>query len=776
VQAGEEEEDGRQEDGQEGLAHVQGLRLFGLLALAASALTLNVGQALAAGPPAISAAWVTQVTATSARLNAQVNPNGFSTTARYEYLTFAEYEANLKAGKDPFAGALKSPAGTPTPLGSGTITLPFLRQLEALKAATSYRYRLVAVNSEGTTAGPTRYFATEAATPPFLLPDNRGWEMVSPVGKNGGAVEGPEASFGGGVFQAAAQGGAVTYTSSTSFGVPQGSSGASQYLASRTATGWSSQNITPALFSGSYPSEADSGAPFQIFSADLASSLLSNGKRCRAVGSDCPVANPPLPGSGAPAGYRNYYLRASGDGSAKAVLTTADTAALSLGPRDFEVGLAGASPDLSQVVLASCAAITANAAEPPGQGGCDPRLPASPTNLYRYANGALSLVNLLPGDTVGTPGARLAAQAGSIAADGSRVYFVQGGNLYLREGSQSFWVDESQGGGGTFETASADGSVAFFSKGGHLYRFTASSKAVTDLTPGGELKGVLGASADGSRVYYLDGEGLQLRNGAGVTEIAGGADAANYPPATGASRVSADGTKLLFLSSAPIGDYENEGETEAYLYSLDSGLACVSCNPTGERPLGSSSIPGAIKNGSALQAYKPRNLAAGGTRVYFDSFDALATQDTNNDRDVYQWQAQGSGGCVASGGCVNLISSGRSQDGASFIDASADGSDVFFTTNESLVPSDPGSIDLYDARVGGGFPLPPVLIPCNGDACQPLPGEPEDPTPGTLLAKPQGNPPLSFPGEGAKKGKGKKGKGKKSKRAGKGKRVKGGSR
>jgi hypothetical protein len=762
---------------------LRSLRLLGLLALAAGALTLNAGQALAAGPPVINSAWVTQVTATSARLNAEVNPNGASTTARYEYLTFAEYEANIKAGKDPFAGALKSPAGAPTPLGAGTVTLTFLRQLEALQAATSYRYRLVAVNSEGPTAGPTRYFATEAATPPFLLPDNRGWELVSPADKNGGAVEGPETSFGGGVFQAAAQGSSITYTSSTSFGVPQGSMGASQYLASRTATGWTNQNITPALFSGSYPSEADSGAPFQLFSGDLSVGLVSNGKRCRADGSDCPVANPPLPGSGAPAGYRNYYLRASGNGSARGLLTTENTASLALGAEDFEVGLAGATPDLSQVVLSSCAAITANATEVPGEGGCDPRLPASATNLYRYSGGSLSLISLLPGEAVGIPGAKLAAEAGAISEDGSRVYFTHTGNLYLREGGQSFQVDESQGGGGTFEVASADGSVAFFSKGEHLFRFLAATKAATDLTPDGELEGVLGASADGSRVYYLDGEGLQLRNGAGTSEIAGSADATNYPPATGTARASADGTKLLFLSSAPIGDYESEGKTEVYLYSLGQGLTCVSCNPTGERPLGPSSIPGAIRNGAALQAYKPRNLAAGGNRVYFDSFDALATQDSNNDRDVYQWQAPGSGGCATPGGCVNLISSGRSEDGASFIDASADGSDVFFTTDESLVPTDPGSVDLYDARVGGGFQLPPVLIPCNGDACQPLPGEPEDPTPGTLLSKPQGNPPLSFSGEGAKKNKGaKKGKGKKGKakkKAGKGKRakrVKGGSR
>jgi hypothetical protein len=36
-----------------------------------------------------------------------------------------------------------------------------------------------------------------------------------------------------------------------------------------------------------------------------------------------------------------------------------------------------------------------------------------------------------------------------------------------------------------------------------------------------------------------------------------------------------------------------------------------------------------------------------------------------------------------------------------------------------------------------------TLVPCVGDACQPLPSPPEDPTPGTQVPGP-GNPPLSF--------------------------------
>ena len=60
-------------------------------------------------------------------------------------------------------------------------------------------------------------------------------------------------------------------------------------------------------------------------------------------------------------------------------------------------------------------------------------------------------------------------------------------------------------------------------------------------------------------------------------------------------------------------------------------------------------------------------------------------------------------------------------------------------------PPIPAAIDVYDARVGGGFPLPPSAVPCFGDACQPLPPEPDDPTPGTERSKTSGNLPTPPP-------------------------------
>jgi hypothetical protein len=422
------------------------------------------------------------------------------------------------------------------------------------------------------------------------------------------------------------------------------------------------------------------------------------------------------------------------------------------------------------VVLSTCAKLTLEATEVPQGSGCD----QGERNLYEWSagTGALKLLNFAPGEATGTPGAQLAAQSNAISTDGDRVYLteLEDGGLYLREGNTTKQVPETTGGAGTFQTAAADGSLAFFTKGAHLYRYLASGETSTDLTPAGGVQGVLGASTDGSYLYFQTAAGISLWHAGAIAPVAPGPVAASsFPPATGSARVSADGTHLAFLSDSPLTGFDNldaatkAPDTELFLYDAGSGhLSCASCNPSGARPVGSASIPGAIANGEGAQttqAYKPRVLSATGNRLFFDTTDALALQDTNGRADVYQWEAPGSGSCAqgsaVNAGCVRLISSGRDGEPSTFIDASASGGDAFFLTAASLVPSDPGSTDLYDAREGGGFPIPPTPIPCTADACQPLPSAPEDPTPGTLVGSP-GNPAPHVVSEGKEKKKHKK--------------------
>lgn len=61
------------------------------------------------------------------------------------------------------------------------------------------------------------------------------------------------------------------------------------------------------------------------------------------------------------------------------------------------------------------------------------------------------------------------------------------------------------------------------------------------------------------------------------------------------------------------------------------------------------------------------------------------------------------------------------------------GEDVFFTTTDQLVPQDVDTqVDIYDARIDGGFALPSVQSSCSEDACQgSLAGAYQPPTPTT---------------------------------------------
>lgn len=722
--------------------------LYLVALLLASCCTPSVARA--SGPPLIGAEWASAVGSGSAKLSAEVDPNGSFTSYHFEYLSEAAYQANGGG----FAGALRSPSSGEASLGLNPLTVS--QTVFSLAAETTYRYRVVAQNSNlaGPSRGAAMSFTTKGPGPALL--DGRGWEMVSPVDKNGGQIDPPGAIAAGGALQAAADGGSVTYGSTASFAGGLGGPQGNQYISRRTSEGWTTENITAPI---GYQS-VDGGVPYRLFSADLGRGILQNGDHCASGQGQCTVGNPPLDGTDAPPGYQDYYLRESSTGAYIALIGAPEAAELDLAPGYFDVYFAGASPDLAHVILSSCAALTPGATEVPSGSGCV----AAEQNLYEWsASTGLSLIN------GATPGAALAAQAGAVSDDGSRVYFYSGGDLFVKEGGTLKSVDADAGGGGTFQLASADGTLAYFTKGGDLWRFAAATDSATKLTSSADVQGVLGAAASGERLYYLRATGLYLCQGAAsagangcdaATKIADDADASNYPPATGTSRVSADGTKLLFLSTAPLTGYDNvdsvsgDPDTEVFLYDASSpSLRCVSCNPTNGRPLGPSTIPGAVQNGTAAgftQIYRPRALSADGRRVFFDSGDSIALTDTNQDHttgagkpDVYEWEAQGEGGCTRSGGCVSLISSGRSAGGAVFVDASADGADAFFITDDSLVPSDPGAVDLYDARVGGGFPVPSPSIPCEGDACQPLPSPPGDPTLTTLLSG-HGNPPEHY--------------------------------
>jgi hypothetical protein len=224
------------------------------------------------------------------------------------------------------------------------------------------------------------------------------------------------------------------------------------------------------------------------------------------------------------------------------------------------------------------------------------------------------------------------------------------------------------------------------------------------------------------------------------------------------ARVSPDGLHAAFTSSARLTHYDNTDaksgaqDLEVFRYGATGGgeLLCVSCNPSGGRPVGGVLPKGAVPAAGTIPVwftalYPGRMLAPDGSRLYFEAADALVPRDANGTTDVYQWEEPGMGGCdeedadfsAKNGGCVSLISSGQSSGEAHILDASQSGEDVFFTTAASLVGWDYGLIDIYDARVDGGLAGPPAPAgECEGEACQ-------NPAPA-----PQARPPASLQYQG----------------------------
>jgi hypothetical protein len=115
-------------------------------------------------------------------------------------------------------------------------------------------------------------------------------------------------------------------------------------------------------------------------------------------------------------------------------------------------------------------------------------------------------------------------------------------------------------------------------------------------------------------------------------------------------------------------------------------------------------------------------------------------------------------------GCTYLISSGKNGIESVLIGASETGRDVFFATHAQLAPQDSDSYgDVYDARIGGGFPAPPppppVCSSCQGVGSPP----PLFSVPASLSFVGPGNPATTVAHRAKAKKKPKRHKGKKGK-------------
>ncbi len=741
-----------------------------------------------AQPPLIVSEHVRNVASSSGLLTAEIGARGFDTHCYFEYGPDISYSAGVVPSRP---GIDIGSNGGP---GSERTAETMLR---GLSPGVTYHYRVVAVNSNDEVSyGPDHEFTTLAGATAGL-PDGRAWEMVSPPDKNNGDVVRINADSGGGVAQSSTEGNAIAFVSFAAFTGAQSNLEGNQYVASRHAAGWLTQGIDPPAGGQTYeiaygpPYRAFSSDLSEgLLSGGFANSAHGV-ENPPLPGSDAPTgyenyylhgiadgtfeallnadtSSPPLP---PPTAFAMEFVGATPD--LKHVVIES-SAALShevageLNQRLYEwtgsqfqlitVFPDGTPDDGEDLHIGS---------ELP-----DPRAISDDGSRVIWTDPVQGLYSR---EGIGTPHVR------TVKLDAARGGPESGAGEFMTassDGLKVFFTDRRQ------LTADTDGGGEGL---GALYEFelepgNPEGGRLVDLTPdpgGARVRGVLGegeSKSGGAYVYFVAG---------GVLASGASADANNLyvlhkdlaanewtttfirtlspddnrnesnAPAAGeafdwtadaavrTARVTPDGSHLVFMSDSSLTGYDNTDANdtncgtdafgnplpmaceEVFVYDAGSGsLRCASCNPTGERPAGPSGIPGGTDFRPGRGIYQSRVISEDGSRVFFESYDGLVAQDTNGTRDVYEYE----------GGFAYLLSGGRNDANASFVDASTNGDDVFFITAASLVPQDVDSlVDLYDARAphlpgeAVGFSALGVSSPCGSEGGCRAAGSPAPP-------------------------------------------------
>ena len=176
-------------------------------------------------------------------------------------------------------------------------------------------------------------------------------------------------------------------------------------------------------------------------------------------------------------------------------------------------------------------------------------------------------------------------------------------------------------------------------------------------------------------------------------------------------QVTPDGSHMAFVAASNVTGYDSAGHAEMYTYNPETEqIVCASCLSSGEPPL---SDVGASHNG-LFQAFDGR--------VFFNTGDALVPRDTNGLEDVYEY-SEGRSQLITAGTGKSLTGTGGvipAQSTTGLIGVSADGTNVYFGTVDTLVTQDHngGVLKIYNARTGGGFPAERTPPDCQAaDEC-----------------------------------------------------------
>jgi len=619
------------------------------------------------------------------------------------------------------------------------------------------------------------------------LPDCRAYEMVSPSDKGNTDVgllrEGRFTELN----QAATSGERFTFSSIAAFGDPDGGSYISQYLAGRDPeAGWGSKIISPPRTTPPLDGEVALTNEYKAFSVDLCQAWLRHNSASRLT-------------ADAVLEYPNLYRRTNCAATPAYEAITTEEPPNRTPDKYSNLQLKGFSDDGAHTIFVADDQLHKDA---PSVGADELLLyerTGGETRFVCYLPDGTPAKPCAAG-TNGVNGPDFSNLDNAISADGSHIFWtvpkgafagVRPGAIYVRiDGGETIAVSESVTTASAFFWAAADdGSKAVFEiiegpLAGNLYEFDVASETPKLIAE--EVEGPMGASEDASRIYLASKKVLTPGGSPGAHNLylyeAGGGGTGSFTfieqlaaediglagfinlegpltpvhrqPAGRWATVSSDGRFAAFTSRAALTGQENRDAVtglpvaEVFRYDALSGeLLCISCSRTGARPI-TANLAAARLPGWTMNFHFPHVLSQDGQRVFFESLDALTPRDTNGAWDVYQWEAAGKGTCSTddatfnedAGGCVDLISSGRSPADSEFLDADPSGESAFIATQASLVGTDYGLNDVYVARVGGGFPEPEEPTECEGEACQAPPPAPPTTTPGSFSHEGPPNP------------------------------------
>jgi hypothetical protein len=648
-----------------------------------TAVSLVATATTAGEAPAVVTGGSSEPTTSTASVQGTVNPLGLQTTYYFEYGTTSSYGS-------------RSPAGAPGVAGNGHGNRAVSAELANLVSGTAYHYRLVATNSAGTTYGADNTFTTGAGSA------TRGYEMVSPAQKTGAPVD---SNWTG--FKSSPDGNAIVYTTQkAAYDDAHSAPYQPRVLGTRSPAAWSSIGVDPPLTT-SVPGRDTFWATLSV-SDDFQHALVLTTRKLGAEGAD---------------GNGNLYVRDLRNDSYDLVASSADPHFYEdLAGTGGEANYLGGTSDFSRVVIDARVALTPDA----------PR--AGNYNVYTWTRGAgLQLASVMPD---GTPAVGAASGENQIrdrhpvSDDGSRIFFqVIGTGLFMRENGRTVPISVSQrtGDPATLQdakliSASPDGSFVMFEVNAssapltddapvgvdNAYRYDVETGKLDYVAPrvnGYPVEIARPANDDlfyqsnvdpdgGNRLYYAHG---------GTSHLIG-----VVTDALNAWALSPDGRYFAFQTASRLTSYDNGGKGEVYLYdAVDNNLTCLSCRTDGGAAIGDAQMG----QGSEVHlAHTPLSVLDDGA-VFFDSPDPLVPRDTNGHRDVYK----------AQGGVLSLVTPGTGDGDATFVEATPDGSNVFFVTDQRLVGQDQdGTADLYDARVGGGIAAQSPdagPAPCGGSEC-----------------------------------------------------------